>query len=169
VARAFDIVVAGVGPVGLTFAASLAGAGLRIALVDPQAEAALADSTDDERDRADRPQHRDAGGARRLGQDPGPEIAPLRRMQVLNGPSDYAMQLGHSGTGSDMLGRFVRGQRWNRSRAVTDAERARQRHYSAWRFHSVTGMRGISNRSRVRLYQPPLCMRPTRSSFGVSM
>jgi len=97
------------------------------------------------------------------------QIAPLRRMQVLNGPSDYAMQLGHSGTGSDMLGRFVRGQRWNRSRAVTDAERARQQHYSAWRFHSVTGMRGISNRSRVRLYQPPLCMRPTRSSFGVSM
>ena len=38
---------------------------------------------------------------------PASEIAPLLRMQVLNGPSDYTMQLGHSGTDSGMLGRFV--------------------------------------------------------------
>ena len=49
-AQAFDIVVAGAGPVGLAFAASLAGTGLRIALVDPQAEAALADPADDGRE-----------------------------------------------------------------------------------------------------------------------
>lgn len=28
-------------------------------------------------------------------------------MQVLNGPSDYAMRLGQGGADSDMLGRFV--------------------------------------------------------------
>jgi hypothetical protein len=31
-----------------------------------------------------------------------------------------------------------------------------------------TGMRGSSNRSVVRAYQPPPCMRPIRSSLGVS-
>lgn len=46
----FDVVVAGAGPVGLAFAAFLAGAGLRVALVDPQAEAALADPADDGRE-----------------------------------------------------------------------------------------------------------------------
>jgi hypothetical protein len=35
--------------------------------------------------------------------------------------------------------------------------------------HSVTLIRGISNRSVVRAYQPPPCIRPIRSSFGVSM
>ena len=106
-ARAFDIVVAGAGPVGLAFAASLAGAGLRIALVDPQAEAALADPPDDGREIAltDRSiEMLMASGA--WDKIPASEIAPLRRMQVLNGPSDYAMQLGHGGTG-DMLGRFA--------------------------------------------------------------
>ncbi len=107
-ARTFDIVVAGAGPVGLAFAASLAGAGLRIALVDPQAEAALADPADDGREIA-LTDHSIAmlvalGAWAKI---PASQIAPLHRMQVLNGPSDYAMQLGHSGTGSDMLGRFV--------------------------------------------------------------
>ena len=46
----YDVVVAGAGPVGLAFAGSLAGAGLRIALVDPQPAAALADPEDDGRE-----------------------------------------------------------------------------------------------------------------------
>ncbi len=106
--RAFDVVVAGAGPVGLAFAASLAGAGLRIALVDPQAEAALADPADDGREIAltDRSVAMlAASGA--WAKIPAGQVAPLRRMQVLNGPSDYAMQLGHGGTGGGMLGRFV--------------------------------------------------------------
>ena len=40
--------------------------------------------------------------------------------------------------------------------------------YAAGRFHSLTGIRAISSRSVVRAYQPPPCMRPTRSSAGVS-
>ncbi len=104
----FDIVVAGAGPVGLAFAASMAGVGLRIALVDPQAEAALVDPADDGREIA----LTDHSVAMLIAMGawdtiPASEIAPLLRMQVLNGPSDYTMQLGHSGTDSGMLGRFV--------------------------------------------------------------
>ena len=106
--QAFDIVVAGAGPVGLAFAASLAGVGLRIALVDPQSEAALADPADDGREIAltDRSVAMlAASGA--WARIPSDQVAPLRRMQVLNGPSDYAMQLGHGDMDSDILGRFV--------------------------------------------------------------
>ena len=107
-AGSFDIVVAGAGPVGLAFAASLAGAGLRIALVDPQPAAALADPGDDGREIAltDRTVAMlVASGA--WARVPVDQVAPLRRMQVLNGPSDYAMHLGAGGTSSSMLGRFV--------------------------------------------------------------
>ena len=106
---AFDIVVAGAGPVGLAFAASLAGSGLRIALVDPQEEAALADPADDGREIALTDRSVDllsAMGA--WARIPPAEIAPLRRMQVLNGPSHYAMQLGDWRPGADgLLGRFA--------------------------------------------------------------
>ena len=108
VQQTFDIVVAGAGPVGLAFAASLAGAGLQIALVDPQAEAALADPGDDGREIAltdDSVAMLEALGA--WSRIPQGQVAPLRRMRVLNGPSDYAMQLGQAGAGSDLMGRFV--------------------------------------------------------------
>lgn len=101
---AFDIVVAGAGPVGLAFAASMAGTGLRIALVDPQPAAALADPADDGREIA--LTDRSVNLLTALGawdRIPADAIAPLRRMQVLNGPSNYAM---HLGTG-ETLGRFA--------------------------------------------------------------
>jgi 2-polyprenyl-6-methoxyphenol hydroxylase-like FAD-dependent oxidoreductase len=43
----FDIVVVGAGPAGLCFARSLAGSGLRMALVERQETAALAQPADD--------------------------------------------------------------------------------------------------------------------------
>lgn len=111
-ARDFDIVVAGAGPIGLAFAASLAGAGLRIGLVDPQPGHALTDPGDDGREIAltDRSVAMLTGlGA--WARIPADQVAPLQHMRVLNGPSDYAMQLepGGSGNGSGggMLGRFV--------------------------------------------------------------
>lgn len=108
VTEQFDIVVAGAGPVGLAFAASLAGSGLRIALVDPQPEAALADPVDDGREIAltDRSVTllTEMGAWGRI---PATAIAPLRRMRVLNGPSDYAMQLGGAAGADGMLGRFA--------------------------------------------------------------
>ena len=102
----YDVVVAGAGPVGLAFAASMAGLGLRIALVDPQPEAALADPGDDGREIA--LTDHSVGLLRALGAwtlIPEVEIAPLRRMRVLNGPSDYAMQFGEPG--AEGLGRFA--------------------------------------------------------------
>jgi hypothetical protein len=36
-------------------------------------------------------------------------------------------------------------------------------------FQSLTGMRGISNKSDVRAYHPRPCMRPISFNFGVSM
>ena len=76
----YDVVIAGAGPVGLAFAASMAGRGLRIALVDPQSEQALArPSRRRARDRPDRTIGGDADGARRLGPhslgDGGPAAA----------------------------------------------------------------------------------------------
>lgn len=46
----FDIVVVGAGPAGLCFARSLAGSGLKIALVERQPRAALADPAEDGRE-----------------------------------------------------------------------------------------------------------------------
>ena len=104
----FDIVVAGAGPVGLAFAASLAGAGLRIALVDPQPEAALADPADDGREIA--LTDRSVATLRALGawaRVPEAVVAPLRRMQVLNGPSRHAMQFGATSATDGPVGRFA--------------------------------------------------------------
>ena len=110
----FDVVVAGAGPVGLAFAASMANTGLRIALVDPQAEGALADPADDGREIA--LTDRSMAMLTRLGawaKVPACDIAPLRRMQVLNGPSGYAMQFGEDGAGG--IGRFVPNHQLRRS------------------------------------------------------
>ena len=103
-----DIVVAGAGPVGLAFVASLAGSGWRIALVDPQPAAALADPADDGREIAltDRSVEllRAMGAWARV---PSDACAPLRRMRVLNGPSQYAMHFGGGAATGGMLGRFA--------------------------------------------------------------
>ena len=102
-----DIIVAGAGPVGLAFAASLAGAGLRIALVDPQPASALADPQDDGREIA--LTDRSVAMLRAFGawdRVPASAVSPLRRMRVLNGPSHYAMHFGGQSTGG-LLGRFA--------------------------------------------------------------
>ncbi|MCQ8279577.1 5-demethoxyubiquinol-8 5-hydroxylase UbiM [Acetobacteraceae bacterium KSS8] len=103
----FDIVVAGAGPVGLAFAASLRGTGLSIALVDPTPEASLADPPEDGREIAltDRSVSilQEAGAWDRI---PPEAIAPLRSMRVLNGPSDYALQFGEPGA-DGLIGRFA--------------------------------------------------------------
>ena len=119
----YDIVVAGAGPVGLAFAGSLAGAGLRVALVDPQPAEALADPADDGREIA--LTDRSVSLLRALGawaRIPDGAVAPLRRMQVLNGPSSYAMQFGAAGAADGPVGRFVPNH-WLR-RALHDVVRA---------------------------------------------
>ena len=104
----FDIVIAGAGPVGLAFAASLAGAGLRIVLVDPQPAAALADPADDGREIA--LTNRSVATLCALGawaRVPEAVVAPLRLMHVLNGPSHYAMQFGAVSAADGPVGRFA--------------------------------------------------------------
>ncbi|MCQ8239478.1 FAD-dependent monooxygenase [Rhizosaccharibacter radicis] len=106
----FDIVVAGAGPVALAFAAGMAGTGLRIALLDPQPEAVLADPPDDGREIAltDRSvSSLDTLGAWSL--IPPASVSPLRHMRVLNGASRYAMHFGGGAAPNPdgLLGRFV--------------------------------------------------------------
>ncbi len=103
-----DVVVAGAGPVGLAFAASLAGTGLRVTLVDPQPERALAAPSDDGREIAltDRSiALLESLGA--WGAIPADAVAPLARMRVLNGPSAYAMQFGALSPGDRPVARLV--------------------------------------------------------------
>ena len=112
----FDVVVAGAGPVGLAFARSMAGCGQRLALVDPQSEAALVEPGEDGREIA--LTDRSVAMLRALGAwelIPAGALAPLRQMRVLNGPSHYAMHFGAGGRApSDgMLGRFAP-NRWLR-------------------------------------------------------
>ncbi len=88
----FDVAIAGAGPAGLSFARALAGAGLRVALIEKLPAAKLADPPFDGREIA--LTQLSARLMRELGQwqriDPA-EISPLRRARVLNGPSPFAM------------------------------------------------------------------------------
>lgn len=104
----YDIFVAGAGPVGLALASSLANTGLRIALVDPQSDDSLANPGDDGREIA--LTDRSMAMLRAMGAwdliPPG-ELAPLRRMKVLNGPSAYAMHFGQGISSDGPVGRFA--------------------------------------------------------------
>ncbi|UAK23744.1 5-demethoxyubiquinol-8 5-hydroxylase UbiM [Sphingomonas nostoxanthinifaciens] len=104
----FDVVVVGGGPVGLAFARSLRGRGLRIAIVERQPLAALSEPASDGREIA--LTHRSArileelGAWQRLRAD---DIAPLRAARVLNGASRFALAFDPAASGDDRLGQLV--------------------------------------------------------------
>lgn len=103
-----DLLISGAGPAGLSLARALSGAGLRITLVEPQARAALEDPPFDGREIA-LTQHsvqlmRQLGMWERL--DPA-DCSPLRDAQVLDGPSPFAMVIGHSLSAHSELGWLV--------------------------------------------------------------
>lgn len=82
----YDIAIIGGGPVGLAFALSLAGSGLRLALIERQGAAALADPAFDGREIA--LTHHSRAILEELGAWPLlPEgaVSPLNRARVLNG------------------------------------------------------------------------------------
>lgn len=88
----FDIVVAGGGPAGLSFASALAGSNLRVAVVERQPESALADPAFDGREIA--LTHRSVALLQGLGawsHIPEADISVMREAHVLNGPSTYRM------------------------------------------------------------------------------
>lgn len=90
--RTCDVVIVGAGPVGLSFARSLAGSGLSLAVVDPQPQAKLAEPAFDGREIA--LTHASRAIMEQLGQWPAlPEadISPLRDARVMNGSSPFAL------------------------------------------------------------------------------
>ena len=105
----FDIAIVGGGPAGLCFARSLAGTGLRIAILEQQDEAALADPPYDGREIA--LTHFSARLLRELGlwdRFAAGEVAPLRDAHVLNGPQGRAaMRIEPGRSGKAELGYLV--------------------------------------------------------------
>jgi len=104
----FDIVVIGAGPVGLCLARSLAGSGLRVALVDRQDEATLAAPADDGREIAI------THYSQRLMQQLGlwnelrpEEIGTLRDARVVDGDDQRGLLFQHAETGRAQLGWLV--------------------------------------------------------------
>lgn len=104
----FDIVIIGGGTAGLSFARSMAGSGLEIALVETKAEPELADPAFDGREIA--LTHHTAHLLQQLGlweRLPADEIYPLRDAQVLNGSRLPGMRLDHREGPRSQLGYFV--------------------------------------------------------------
>lgn len=101
----FDIVIIGAGPAGLCFARSLAGTGLRVALVERQEEAALITPPDDGREIAithhSQRLMRELGLWGRLRED---EIGNLRDAMVLDGDDRNGLMFRHDEAGKSQLG-----------------------------------------------------------------
>jgi ubiquinone biosynthesis UbiH/UbiF/VisC/COQ6 family hydroxylase len=104
----FDAIIVGAGPVGLTFAARLAGAGLRIALVEQQPREALADPGFDGREIAlthdSMRTLRDCGVWQHI---PAAEVSPLRAARVWNGALPYYMHIAKPGAEPEPLGSLI--------------------------------------------------------------
>jgi ubiquinone biosynthesis UbiH/UbiF/VisC/COQ6 family hydroxylase len=88
----YDLIIVGAGPAGLSLAARLAGAPLRIALIDKSSEAALSEPAYDGREialtRTSIERLRTLGAWQRLRAE---EAAPLVRAEVLDGASSYVL------------------------------------------------------------------------------
>jgi ubiquinone biosynthesis UbiH/UbiF/VisC/COQ6 family hydroxylase len=106
--RQFDLLISGAGPAGLCLAQALSGAGISIGVVERQPQAALADPAFDGREIA--LTQASAGTLRRLGlweriqAFDAAALSPLRDARVLNGPSPFAMVIGHGLTQRGELG-----------------------------------------------------------------
>lgn len=103
-----DIAIIGAGPVGLCFAAALADSGLRIVVIDRQAEAELSMPVFDGREIA--LTHFSAQYLRKLGlwQHINTQaISPLRNARVFNGTSLVSFNINHRDTSQDELGYLV--------------------------------------------------------------
>ena len=125
----FDIVIIGAGPAGLCFARSLAGTGLRIALVERQDEAALIAPADDGREIAithhSQRLMRELGLWARLREG---EVGTLRDAMVLDGDDRHGLMFRHDEAGKSQLGWLLSNQAIRRAAyaevmALPDVER----------------------------------------------
>ena len=104
----FDVIIAGAGPAGLSFARSLAGTGLKIAVIEKLPEKVLANPPADGRDIA--LTHFSARLLEELDvwrRFPDGAISMIREARVLNGNSSYFLHFDHRETDKDMLGYLV--------------------------------------------------------------
>ena len=104
----FDCVIVGGGPAGLSFAAMLGRLGLSVAIVEQAEVATLAEPEPDGRDIA--LTHLSRAILERLdvwARFPDAEIAPIRRAEVKNGSSPYALTFDHPPQAHDALGFLV--------------------------------------------------------------
>lgn len=103
----YDVIIVGAGPAGLSLAARLAETPLRIALIEKQSEAVLADPTYDGREIAltqtSITRLKELGAWRHV---QAHEAAPLRRADVLNGNSPFVLGFADR-RGQDALGALV--------------------------------------------------------------
>jgi ubiquinone biosynthesis UbiH/UbiF/VisC/COQ6 family hydroxylase len=103
-----DIIICGAGPAGLCLARALSGRGLRITVVEQLPESTLADPPFDGREIA--LTQLSARLMRELGlwQRIAPQaLSPLRDARVMNGPSPFAMTIGHELSQGSELGWLV--------------------------------------------------------------
>lgn len=107
----FDLLISGAGPAGLCLAQALTGQGLDIGIIEQQPQAAIAEPAFDGREIAlSQPS---AQTLRRLGlwdriqAYDAAALSPLRDAKVMNGPSPFAMVIGHGLTQRDELGWLV--------------------------------------------------------------
>lgn len=104
----YDIVIVGAGPAGLSFARSLEGSGLRIAMIEKQTEAELIAPDFDGRDIALTHQSlrilRELGIWDRFTEDERPAI---REAKVLDGKSPYTLDFDAKSDSLDALGYIV--------------------------------------------------------------
>ncbi len=104
----YDVVIIGAGPAGLSFARSLADTSLKIALVEKNSQATVANPAYDGRDIA--LTHLSLKILQRLGiwaHIPADAVSPIERAKVLDGTSDYALLFDSREEKFDALGYIV--------------------------------------------------------------
>ncbi|MGV6488464.1 5-demethoxyubiquinol-8 5-hydroxylase UbiM [Stenotrophomonas bentonitica] len=126
--QAVEVLVVGAGPAGLCFARALAGSGLRVAVVEQQPRAALAEAAFDGREialtHASRHILEQLGLWQRL--DPA-EISPLRDAKVMDGGSPFALTFAaRDAHGSDLgwlvPNHLIRRAAWDSVQGQADLE-----------------------------------------------
>ena len=104
----FDCLIAGGGPAGLSLATMLGQSGLSVAVIEQSDESTLAAPAPDGREIA--LTHLSRAILERLGvwsRFPAEEIAPIRRAEVKNGASPYALTFDHPPEAGEGLGFIV--------------------------------------------------------------